>query len=217
MKAVVKVNKIETPKYVTYREMVDIVNQLDDYRDKVILMLIFDGFYTKMEEIQNLKVDQIKDGRHAKYIGDYKISNATLRFIKKAIQEEEIHTYSQFNKGLDKLIKSDYIVRERQGFTTRGTDTFNGYSMNKQSIINRFARLKRNYGFTFSLSSIYASGVIHRLKDKVNLDLPNARAEYISVAERKEGVKEGMSRLYYKEYLAMLPRLQAEKEQREGE
>lgn len=221
MKATVKVNKIETPKYVTYKELVKIANQLEDYRDKVILMLIFDGYYTKMEEIQNLKVEQIKDGRHYKYIGDHRISDATLRFIKRAIQEEEIHTYSQFNGGIDKLIKSDYIVRERQGYVNRVNvevgDRFNGYAMNKQSIINRFAKLKRNYGFTFSLSSIYASGVIHRMMSRVSLDSPNPRVDFLRTAERKEGVKEGMARLYYKEFLNLLPRVQAERAEKQGE
>lgn len=211
----VKTKKIETPKYVTYKELIAIANQLEDYRDKVILFLIFDGYYTKMEEIQNLKTKDIVDTKHQKFIGDHKISDATMRFIRRAIQEKEIHTYSQFNGGIDKLIDSDYIVRERVGYASRvtpsGEDKFNGYAMNKQSIINRFARLKRNYGFSLSLSSIYASGVIHRMKDRVNPYDKNARVDYLALADQKEGVKNGMARLYFKEYIDMLPRLEEEK------
>lgn len=215
-----KINKIETPKYVTYKELTRFTRQLPDYRDRLIIMLIFDGYYVNMEEIQNLRKDDVIEGKKCNYIKDKKISSATYKYIQEALKEKEIHTYSQFNNGIDTLIESDYLVRERQGYISRANvkvdERFNGFAMNKQSIINRFAKLKRTYGFNLSLSSIYASGVIYRVKEKVPYGIKNHRQEFLRFAE-KEGVKEGMGRLYYKQYLDMYSRFEAEKDDKTEE
>lgn len=207
---------IETNKFVTYKEISEIINQLEDYRDKVIIMLIFDGFYTKMDDIQNLTVKDLDERSKRRFLAKHEISGVTTRVIHKALEEKQIHTFSAFNNGLDELIPSDYIVRERKGFINRSGENFNGFAMNKQSIINRFSRAKRHYGFSFTLSSLYASGVIHRGLQGIARD-ERHRVNFLKKIEKEEGVNRGMGYVYYRAYLEMLPRIeQEEKEMREG-
>ena len=207
---------IESNKFVTYKELSEIINQLEDYRDKVIIMLIFDGFYTKMEEIENLTSKDLDERSRHRYLAKHEISGVTVRVIHKALEEKEIHTFSAFNNGVDELIPSDYIVRERKGFVNRSGENFNGFAMNKQSIINRFSRAKRHYGLKFTLSSLYASGVIHRGLKAVENDEKH-RVKFLKYLEREEGVNRGMGYVYYREYLKMLPRLEKEKQAKEKE
>lgn len=208
----------KTNKFVTYKEICDIVNNLDDYRDKVLIMLIFDGFYTQMDNIQNLKEEDIKEERYRYFgyrlLGERPISEETLYFIRKGLEEKEIHTFSNFKNGIDELIPSKYILRERLGYLNRCDievgERFNGFAMNKQSIINRFCKIKREYGLHFSLSSLYGSGVIHRGIEKIGNETANHRVRFLNYLQKKEGVSKGMGYLYYRHYLEMLPRLQAE-------
>lgn len=206
---------IQSNKFVTYKEISEIINQLEDYRDKVIIMLIFDGFYTKMDEIQNLTSKDLDERSRHRYLAKHEISGVTVRVIHKALEEKEIHTFSAFNNGLDELIPSDYIVRERKGFINRSGENFNGFAMNKQSIINRFSRAKRHYGFKFTLSSLYASGVIHRGLKAVENDEKH-RVNFLKYLEREEGVNRGMGYVYYRSYLEMLPRLEKEAKDKES-
>lgn len=204
---------METKKFVTYKEICDIVNTFEDSRDKVLVMLVFDGFYTRLEEIQDLKGSDIKEAPVYK-LGGYTISKRTLRAIHMAQKEEVIHTFSYFNNGLDTLIPSDYILREREGYLKRVDievgDRFNGYAMNKQSILNRFAKIKKQYKLDFTMSSLYGSGVIHRAIEKIAPSTPKHRVEFLNYLQTEEGVSKGMGYLYYRKFLEMLPRLEKE-------
>ena len=212
---------IETHKYVTYKEISEIINQLEDYRDKVLVMLIFDGFYTNMDEIQNLTEEDLEDKSRNRYLGGRKISGVTLRVIHKALKETQVHTFSSFKGGLDELIPSNYILRERLGYLNRCDikvgENFNGFAMNKQAIINRFSRMKRHYGLKFSLSTLYGSGVIHRGLKNIPLETPKHRVKFLNYLEEEEGVNRGMGYFYYKEFLKMLPRLEKENQEKESE
>lgn len=209
-----KEEKFLTDKFVTYKELVALLKNIEDYRDRLLIMLVFEGYYPLLEEIQELKLEDFVDGR-TKYLKGRNITDCTARLIKKASEEKEIHTYSKFNGGVDKLIESNYLLRERVGYAKRVdievNENFNGYAMNRQSIINRFSKIKRKYGFTLSLSSIYGSGVIHRvdisLRDEVVNNVKGVRMLCLRKMGQKDGVKEAMARVYYKEYLKMLPRI----------
>lgn len=205
---------IETHKFLTYKEICEVINQLEDYRDRVLIMLIFDGFYTRMEEIQNLKMEDIMNKTKARFLDGNRISEVTFEVINKANKETTVHTYSQFSDGMENLISSNYILRERESYSPRSNEgSFNGYAMNKQAIVNRFGRLKRRFGFKFNLSSLYASGVIHRAKESIDMESKKARVLFLKRLKEIEGVNEGMGYVYYRHYLDMLPRLQAEKEE----
>ena len=141
--------------------------------------------------------------------------------IHKALKETQIHTFSSFKGGLDELIPSNYILRERMGYLNRSDikvgENFNGFAMNKQAIINRFSRMKRHYGLKFSLSTLYGSGVIHRGLKNIPLETPKHRVEFLNYLEEVEGVNRGMGYFYYKEFLKMLPRLEKENQEKESE
>lgn len=198
---------IESNKFVTYKELCEVVDKLEDYRDKAIIMLMFDGFYTKMDEIENLTSKDLNN--HC--LANQKISEVTEEIIRKGLAETQIHTFSAFNGGVDELIPSDYIIRERKGFINRSGENFNGFAMNKQSIINRFSRAKRHYGLKFTLSSLYASGVIHRGLQGIRNDEKH-RVNFLKRLETEEGVSRGMGYVYYREFLKMQPRIEKEKE-----
>ena len=194
----------------TYEELNEIVNQLEDYRDKVIIMLVFDGFYKDIDMFQTYThEDLIIDNAHQRYfLQGRKISGTTARVINKSQMEQEIHTFSQFNKGLDLLIPSNHILRERQGFIAKmlRDDEFNGFAMNRNSVLNRFAKVKKHYGLEFNMSSLFASGCIHRAKLKIG-DIENNRVAFLDYLEKTEEVSRAMGYLYFKYYLEMKERM----------
>lgn len=194
-------------KYITYGELNTIINSIEDYRDKVLIMLMFDGFYKCLEEIQNFTYEGVIDNpTHQSYLYGRKITGATLRVIKRAMREEEVHTYSKFNSGIDILIPSNYILREREGYSKRKDveigKNFNGYSMNKTSIINRFMKIKKIYNLEFTMSSLYASGCIYRAKNAVKHNTDNFKRDFISNI-LEENVSTTMAYNYYKIFLEM--------------
>lgn len=196
------VKTIETHKYMTYKELLDVTRILDDERDRLLLLLLFDGFYVELDNLQYLRFVDLK-GAEFEYLGVRKISKATSKTIIKALSERNVHTYSSHKGGIDELIPSDFILRERLGYKMRAdievNGRFNGFAMNKTSIINRFTKLKQRYKFNFSMSSLYASGVIHRGKQVVQ-NKSNPKKEFVIYVQDYEKLSRARGYLYYKEY-----------------
>lgn len=220
--------KIPSQQYMTYREIVEMVKQMEDYRDKAIIMLLFEGWYQDLDAMGLLQQKDIIETSGAKYLKEKKVTPVTIRILKKAIKEEEIHLFARVGNGKDELIPSNYLLRQNVRYREDSRISigvnFNGYSMSKDAIIKRFCKIKKEYKLKCTMSSIYASGMIYWGSERVRQltgeyrtcpiiqDGIKPRVEFLKFIERAYGTSPHMGRIYWKQYVAMAEKLQEERE-----
>lgn len=200
-------------RYFSETEIVEIVDILEDFRDKMLILLMYEGFYDpQFHTITNLKISDI-DFQSKTCLGK-PVSDMFCEIAQKTMKEKFVNTYTQNSiVADDELIESDYLIREKISTLKRKDvvigDNFNGYSMNRYAILNRFTRIKKVFLLDkLSSGAVYTSGIINRTANHVtkycSIEEKGFRKEFIDYCMKEENVKSNMAYRYYKVFMDSL-------------
>lgn len=202
-------------RYLTYKEFHILLEDIVDNRDKVLLLLVFEGFFEGSYQIlTNLKYSDLNV--EEKTLLGKPISDELLNLLLISKEDKTIHTFIKFNEGKDSLIESDYIIKERKGYIKRKDievgEIFNGKSMNKNAMINRVTKLKSLVPSMENVScgTIYISGVIYKVLEHLNINSLTLRKDFVDHLVNEEGFKSGMAYKHYKAFSVIVDKMKIE-------
>lgn len=181
------------PPYISERQLQLIENLCENYQDKIIFRLLFEGVQGKgCAELINLKKEdvnfetgmlQLKDIDNS--IRELKVSHRAIDFIKAALQET---TYLKKNGKMSEdnylkrdfdLVMNDFVIRNNL------TRTDNIDQIDKHTIYRRIKVIRDLMGFPrLTVKTITASGMIKMGKDLLERDGQLEKKQYQEICER---------------------------------
>lgn len=154
-------------------EVNDVVNNLNNYQDKVIVQAVFEGIYgPRYSELLNLKIGDIdEDNNTVRLTNEYgeirtiRVSEKCIEYLIKAYHEDK---YLKNNGDVSDNIRAPYTDLIDTGYIVKISKTRNRDDGKADNfvILRRYSNIKNYFDLPlFTAQNVYFSGMLKMAKD----------------------------------------------------